>query len=66
MYRVLLVAGSLFVCASLVQAGNSNSLIDVSPDGKRFVMARPLDGTGTQLLVWTGWLDEVRRRLVEQ
>ncbi len=36
---------------------------DVSPDGKRFVMARSLDGTGTQLLVWTGWLDEVRRRL---
>jgi serine/threonine-protein kinase len=39
---------------------------DVSPDGKRFVMARPLDGAGTQLLVWTGWLDEVRRRLAGQ
>jgi serine/threonine-protein kinase len=39
---------------------------DVSPDGKRFVMARALDGAGTQLLVWTGWLDEVRRRLAGQ
>jgi serine/threonine-protein kinase len=36
---------------------------DVSPDGKRFVMARSLDEDGTQLLVWTGWLDEVRRLL---
>ena len=39
---------------------------DVSPDGKRFVMARALNGAGAQLLVWTGWLDEVRRRLMEQ
>ncbi|HEX6941876.1 MAG TPA: hypothetical protein VF128_03045, partial [Gemmatimonadaceae bacterium] len=39
---------------------------DISPDGTRFVMARSLEGAGTQLLVWTGWLDELRRRLVEQ
>jgi Tol biopolymer transport system component len=39
---------------------------DVSPDGRRFVMARSLDGTGAQLVVWTAWLPEVRGRLRTQ
>src|SRR6185436_11761581 len=34
---------------------------DVSPDGNRFVMPRPIVG-GTPPVVVVGWLDEVRER----
>ena len=33
--------------ASLAHAGDSNSLMDVSPDGKRLIVANPDNGTVT-------------------
>jgi hypothetical protein len=56
--RVHLFSGEYYGGASARGAS-----YDVSPDGRQFVMARSLDGAGAQLLVWTGWLDEVRQRL---
>jgi eukaryotic-like serine/threonine-protein kinase len=35
---------------------------DVSVDGKRFIMARPVAGSSPPIII-TGWLDEVRARL---
>jgi serine/threonine protein kinase/WD40 repeat protein len=39
---------------------------DISPDGSRFVMARPVSGAGSQIVVWTGWLGELKARLNAQ
>jgi len=45
MHRVFLAAIGLLASVSLVFAGSSNSLIDVSPDGKRLVVANSDNGT---------------------
>jgi Tol biopolymer transport system component len=42
------------------------ALYDVSPDGRRFVMARPVSGASAQIVVWTGWLGELKTRLDAQ
>jgi hypothetical protein len=38
---------------------------DVSPDGRHFLMARAVGGTGTELVVWTNWLPEIKQKLLE-
>jgi hypothetical protein len=39
---------------------------DVAPDGRHFVMARAVNGSGAQIIVWTGWIGELKKRLAEQ
>jgi serine/threonine protein kinase len=36
---------------------------DVSPDGRRFVMARASGGTRAEIVIWTNWLRELKTRM---
>ncbi len=36
---------------------------DVAPDGKHFLMGRALDGDREEIMVWTDWLPELKRRM---
>jgi len=38
---------------------------DVAPDGHHFLMAQAVSRTGTELVVWTGWLTEFKKKLME-
>lgn len=42
------------------------SLYDVAPDGRHFLVARALDGSRSEVVVWTNWLDELTAQTREQ
>ena len=46
-------------------ADPSGAMYDVLPDG-RFIMARALPGTGSQMVVWMDWLHELKARLAAE
>jgi serine/threonine-protein kinase len=39
---------------------------DVSPDGRSFLVGRAIGETGDEIVVWTGWLQELRAQLAER
>jgi serine/threonine-protein kinase len=41
----------------------STATYDVHPDGQRFVLARAVSGSGTEIVLWMDWLQEVKERL---
>jgi eukaryotic-like serine/threonine-protein kinase len=42
------------------------AMYDVAPDGRHFVMARPVSGAEARIVVWTGWLGELKARFDAQ
>ena len=42
------------------------AMYDVAPDGRHFVMARPVSGADARIVVWTGWLGELKVRFDAQ
>jgi serine/threonine-protein kinase len=53
---------ALFSVSQFTVGGNAG-VFDVSPDGKRFVMVRPVAGLGeTELVVVQNWFEELKRR----
>jgi serine/threonine-protein kinase len=47
-------------------SSTETAMYDVAPDGRHLVMARPVSGAGAQIVVWTGWLGELKARLGAQ
>ena len=53
---------ALFSVSQFTVGGNAG-VFDVSPDGKRFVMVRPVAGLGeTELVVVQNWFEELKQR----
>jgi hypothetical protein len=49
--------------SQFIVAGNAG-VYDVSPDGRRFVMIRPMEGVGeTELVVVQNWFEELKSRV---
>ena len=42
------------------------AMYDVAPDGRHFVMARPVSGADARIVVWAGWLGELKARFDAQ
>ena len=39
---------------------------DVSPDGRSFLVGRAMADSGDEIVVWTGWLQELKAQLAER
>jgi hypothetical protein len=53
----------LFPVSQFIVAGNAG-VYDVAPEGRRFLMVRPLEGVGeTELVVVQNWFEELRARV---
>jgi hypothetical protein len=49
--------------SQFIVAGNAG-VYDVAPDGRRFVMVRPIEGLGeTELVVVPNWFEELKARV---